>query len=96
LAYEVKLEKNVKKYLKKLKNRELKEKFLDVIFDELAVDPYIGEQKHGDLKGYWSYGFTYAKTAYRIGYTIRENKILPILIAGSHENFYKEFKRIIK
>ncbi|EMF0102865.1 type II toxin-antitoxin system RelE/ParE family toxin, partial [Enterococcus hirae] len=27
------------------------------MYDEIAVDPYKGEQKTGDLSGIWSNGF---------------------------------------
>ncbi|HBL2577975.1 type II toxin-antitoxin system RelE/ParE family toxin, partial [Enterococcus faecium] len=51
MAYEIVPSKHVIKYLKKLKEKPLKEKFLNLIYDEIAIDPYKGEQKTGDLSG---------------------------------------------
>ncbi|HDT7958681.1 TPA: type II toxin-antitoxin system RelE/ParE family toxin, partial [Enterococcus faecium] len=33
---------------------------ISLIYDEIAIDPYKGEQKTGDLSGIWSSGFKYA------------------------------------
>ncbi|WP_317913404.1 type II toxin-antitoxin system RelE/ParE family toxin [Carnobacterium maltaromaticum] len=77
------------KYLKKIKDRKLKEKFVSIIYDEIANDPFTGEQKTGDLKGFWTMGFT----TYRVAYMIIEDAVIPILLVGTHENFYEELKR---
>ncbi|EPI05661.1 addiction module toxin, RelE/StbE family [Enterococcus faecalis 13-SD-W-01] len=96
MAYEIVPSKHVIKYLKKLKEKPLKEKFLNIIYDEIAIDPYTGVQKIGDLSGIWSKGFNHAGTTYRIAYEIEENKIIPILLCGTHENFYGQLKRLLK
>ena len=95
LAYEIVPSKHVIKYLKKLKEKPLKEKFLNLIYDEIAIDPYKGEQKTGDLSGIWSSGFKYAGTTYRVAYEIIENKVIPVLLCGTHENFYEQLKKLI-
>ena len=53
MAYEILPSKHVIKYLKKLKEKTLKEQFLTIIYDEIAVRPHSGEQKTGDLSGIW-------------------------------------------
>lgn len=45
MAYEVIPSRQVVNYLKKLKEKPLKQKFLHVIYDEIAVEPYSGDQK---------------------------------------------------
>lgn len=95
MAYEIVPSKHVIKYLKKLKEKPLKEKFLNLIYDEIAVDPYKGEQKTGDLSGIWSNGFRYTGTIYRVAYEIMENKVIPVLLCETHENFYEQLKKII-
>ncbi|GMC02501.1 addiction module toxin RelE [Enterococcus thailandicus] len=95
MDYEVVPSKHVLKYLKKLKEKPLKEKFLNTIYDEIAIDPYQGEQKTGDLSGIWSMGFKHAGVTYRIAYEISEDKIIPLLLCGSHENFYQQLKKIL-
>jgi len=47
LAYEgIPSRQVVVNYLKKLKEKPLKQKFLHVIYDEIAVEPYSGDQKN--------------------------------------------------
>ncbi|AUB54489.1 type II toxin-antitoxin system RelE/ParE family toxin [Enterococcus mundtii] len=94
MGYEIVPSKHVIKYLKKIKEKPLKEKFLNMIYDEIAVDPYSGSQKTGDLAGIWSKGFNYAETTYRIAYEIQENMVIPVLLCGTHENFYEQSKNI--
>ncbi|HAQ5488114.1 TPA: type II toxin-antitoxin system RelE/ParE family toxin [Enterococcus faecium] len=71
MAYEILPSKHVIKYLKKLKEKTLKEQFLTIIYDEIAVRPHSGEQKTGDLSGIWAIGFKYAGTTYRVAYEIK-------------------------
>ncbi|HAQ4699655.1 TPA: type II toxin-antitoxin system RelE/ParE family toxin, partial [Enterococcus faecium] len=47
------------------------------------------EQKTGGLSGNWSNGFKYAVTVYRVAYEIQENKVIPVLLYGTHNNFYE-------
>lgn len=94
MAYEIIPSKHVVKYLKKLKEKPLKEKFLTVIYDEIAVNPHTGEQKTGNLSGIWAKGFKYAGTTYRVAYEIKDNAVVPVLLCGTHENFYEQLKKI--
>lgn len=87
---------HTKKYLKKLKEKPLRKKFINAIYDEIAKDPYAFDSKTGDLLGYYTYSFTYKGIHYRIAYRIDDEKVLIVVpLAGSHENFYKLLKRII-
>lgn len=94
MAYEILPSKHVVKYLKKLKEKPLKEHFLTLIYDEIAVHPHSGEQKIGDLSGIWAMGFKYAGTTYRVAYEIKDNTVIPVLLCGTHENFYEQLKKI--
>lgn len=94
MAYEIIPSKHVIKYLKKLKEKSLKEKFLTVIYDEIATNPHSGDQKTGDLSGIWSMGFKHAGTTYRVAYEIKDNTVIPVLLCGTHENFYEQLKKI--
>lgn len=97
LVYSIEPSKRVIKYLKKLKNRQLKEKFTDAIYKTIVNDPYVGNEKRGDLKSYYTYGFKYDRVDYyRIAYTINDdNEIVIVVLAGAHEKFYEELKRTI-
>ena len=91
------------KYLKKLKDKKLKKLYQDAI-DLILENPFIAEEKMGDLKGIRSYDIYYAKTNYELAYTIEfvqvkgqdEPEMIVVIMAGSRENFYDELKRYVK
>lgn len=95
MAYKVQLSKRVIKYLKKIKIKKLKQLFLDTIYDKLSNNPYLGNGKTGDLQNYYAVGFRYNKVTYRIAYVIEDDQLIIIILAGTHEGFYRELKRII-
>ncbi|WEV52114.1 type II toxin-antitoxin system mRNA interferase toxin, RelE/StbE family (plasmid) [Lactobacillus sp. ESL0731] len=96
MAYRIKLSARTVKVLKKIKDRQLKQKIVDKIYDEIAVDPYIGSAKKGDLAGIYAIGFNHAKASYRIAYKIEQDEVVVIiLLVGTHENFYQKLKKLI-
>lgn len=48
--YEIRYSKPAERYLKKIKDKKLLSAFKGAI-DKLKLDPYIGTQKVGDLRG---------------------------------------------
>lgn len=87
-----------KKYFKKLKEKQLKQKFLDKIND-IRLNPYIGELKSGDLAGIYCCDITYKGRNYELAYRLEENQrgeIVVVIMAGTRETFYQELKRYIK
>ena len=60
-----------KKFLKKIKDKNLKEKFKEAI-DEIRTDYSAGSKKVGDLAGIHGYDIYYNKINYEIAYTIDE------------------------
>ena len=87
-----------KNFLKKLKDKNLKELFKDAI-EKIAENPEVGQVKTGDLSGIYAYGFNYQKISYRIAYKIEVNDdgtLTIIIMAGIHENFYKKLKEYLK
>lgn len=82
------------KYLKKVKDKKLKSLFKDAI-DEIIADPMVGDAKVGDLEGISTYAFRYNKTDYRVAYTVEyvNDETVVVILAGTHENFYKELKK---
>ena len=57
------------RYLKKLKEKSLKDKFQAAI-DQILKDPYWGEPKTGDLSGIYCCDIFHNKTNYELAYTI--------------------------
>jgi len=95
--YEVSYSKAAERYLKKIKNKQLLSAFKAAI-DKLKIDPYIGTQKVGDLRGIYSYDVKYIGTSYELAYCIYEEngQLIVVLLAGTRENFYDELKRMLK
>ena len=81
------------KYLKKIKDRELKRKFKRKV-DEILEDPSIGELKHGDLAGVRCCDIYHQKTNYELAYhvTYVDDDVVVVIMAGTRENFYDALK----
>nr|WP_112182114.1 type II toxin-antitoxin system RelE/ParE family toxin [Paraliobacillus zengyii] len=88
-----------KKFIKKMKDKPLKEKFKSA-FKEIQLDPfYVGEPKKGDLAGVYGYDIKHNGTSYEVAYAIEEDEngnVVLVILAGTREQFYEELKRYIK
>jgi mRNA-degrading endonuclease RelE of RelBE toxin-antitoxin system len=84
------------RFLKKLKDKQLKALFQEAI-DKILKDPTIGDPKTGDLSGIYGYDIYYNKTNYELAYRIElvEDTIIVVIMAGTRENFYEALKRYI-
>lgn len=86
------------KYFKKLKEKNLKQKYKNAL-EEIRKNPYIGEEKYGDLAGIYGYDIYYNKTNYEIAYRIydlpNDEKVI-VIMAGTRENFWDTLKRYMK
>ena len=60
----------------------------------VAPDPVAGEAKVGDLVGIRVYKFRLSNQLYLLAYRILDAESLKLLTLGSHENFYRDLKRI--
>ena len=91
------------KFLKKIKDRILRQLFQEAI-DKILDDPFVAEEKTGDLKGIRSFDIYYSRINYELAYTIdyvliegkEEPGMIVIILAGTRENFYQELKRYWK
>lgn len=65
----------------------------DAVF-AVVDNPDIGEKKKGDLSDLWVHKFRSQGQLWLLGYTRDDGVQLIYLEAvGSHENFYRDFKR---
>lgn len=94
---EVRFLKPAEKYLKKLKDKQLKQLYKKAI-DDICKDYTVGKLKTGDLSGIYGYDIYYNKTNYELAYTVeyKDNEIIIVIMAGTRENFYDELKRYMK
>ena len=87
-----------KRYLKKLKDKRLRQLF-DEAIEVIREDPTAGQVKTGDLAGVYVYDVHYNKTEYRVAYMVDykpDGSLSIIVMIGVHENFYEELKRYVK
>lgn len=85
-----------KKRMKKLPAQQKIE--LDNAVKTIVKNPYIGDLKKGDLSFLRVYKFQINKQLMLLGYHYKKNeknqRILTLLQLGSHENFYRDVKRV--
>ena len=88
------------KYFKKLKDKQLKTLFQNMV-DKISADPLIGVEKKGDLSGIRCCDIYYNRTNYELGYTLEyvmdditgDITTVIVIMAGTRENFYEQLKR---
>ena len=74
----------------------LKEKLNEVEY-QIALDPLIGEEKTGALKGVRVYKFKVFDQENLLAYQVNKDKKEVIFVAiGGHENFYRDLKRYLE
>jgi mRNA interferase RelE/StbE len=78
--------------VKKLHRKQKAE--LDEAVKAVVGDTEIGEAKVGDLIGIRVYKFHMANQLCLIAYRVIDESIIKLLMIGSHENFYRELKRL--
>lgn len=87
----------VKKFIKKTKNKHIKQCLVKAIFHSIPTHPKDGSLKHGDLRGIWTWKVIIPHQQFRIAYVIDKNKwIIPILMAGPRENFYNKLRNYLR
>ncbi len=67
---------------------------LDAALRAISADPVAGEAKVGDLVGIRVYKFRLSNQMYLLAYRILDAESLKLLTLGSHENLYRDLKRI--
>jgi mRNA interferase RelE/StbE len=93
-VYPIALLPPAERYFKKIKEKGLKDVFLDTI-NRIRQDPYSGIAKKGDLAGIYSYDVYYKGINYEIAYRIVvnvDNSVVVVIMAGTRENFYEQLK----
>ena len=72
-------------------------KKLNEVEDKIAIDPLLGEEKTGDLKGIRVYKFKLFDQEILLAYEVDKHRNRVVFVAvGGHENFYRDLKRYSK
>jgi mRNA interferase RelE/StbE len=66
---------------------------LDDAVRAIANQPKVGESKIGDLAGVQVYKFRMGKRLCLLAYRVLDGNTLKLLMVGSHENVYRDFKQ---
>lgn len=70
---------------------------LDEAVRAIVKAPNIGDSKIGDLTGVTVYKYKDSDKQYLLAYRYDdESKTITLLALGSHENFYRDLKRVVK
>jgi len=81
---------------KKLHPRD--KKVVDQAVRDVADNSSLGEEKRGDLAGYFVYKFKLNNQETLLAYALRPDKFKPtsvvLMAVGPHENFYAQLKRV--
>lgn len=81
--------------VKKLHSKD--KKVLDGAVMAVATDPFIGEEKRGDLAGVFVHKFKLNKQETPLAYQMKPDRKKPneivLLSVGPHENFYAQLER---
>ena len=82
-----------KKAVKKLHKNQKAD--LDEAIKEVMIDPLLGEQKKGDLAFLRVHKFSMVNQLTLLGYSYEDGTVtLELMALGSHENFYRDIKKI--
>lgn len=84
-----------KQAVKKFTPKQKKE--LDEAVKIVMNNPYVGDQKKGDLNFLWVYKFHMNNQLTLLGYSYEDEIVtLNLLAVGSHENFYRDIKNALR
>lgn len=92
--YNYKISPRAEKFIKKIKDKDLKDKYQAAII-EIRKNPTIGELKKGNLAGIRGWDIYHHGVNYELAYVIEEIDGLTVIIilAGTRENFYEDLKK---
>jgi mRNA-degrading endonuclease RelE of RelBE toxin-antitoxin system len=92
-VYEIKAHSAIKKDLRRL-DKAVRAKIQEEHLPKIQVNPFIANPLLHDLKGLWSYRFSYRGVQYRIIYEIhQEQKLVVLIMITSREKAYEKLRR---
>ena len=76
MKYEIRFSRQAEKDIHKL-TPKLKKKLMEILRNQIAIDPYAGKALVGDLKGYYSVRLSYQD---RIVYSIGDERLIVFVV----------------
>lgn len=96
MALDIQVTTSFARAAKKLHTRD--KKVVDQAVRDVSDSPSIGEEKRGDLVGYFVYKFKLNNQETLLAYALQPDKFKPtsvvLMAVGPHENFYTQLKRV--
>jgi mRNA interferase RelE/StbE len=99
MALDIQVTTSFARAVKKLHARD--KKVVDQTVRDVTASPSstnLGEEKRGDLAGYFVYKFKLNNQETLLAYALRPDKFKPtsivLMAVGPHENFYTQLKRV--
>ena len=81
---------------RKVKKISAQEKgILDKEIRKIADNPFVGDEKKGDLRGIFIHKFKMKTAEYLLAYRVT-SKDLELIMLGPHENYYRDLKNYLK
>lgn len=84
---EIKSKNSYLRAIKKLHKNEID--FIDSIIEQIRLNPNIGIEKKGNLKGIFVYKLRFNNQLKLLAYSFNEKELI-LIDYGSHENFYRD------
>jgi len=79
--------------VKKFSQQE--KRILDEEIKRIIENPFVGEEKKGDLRGVYIHKFKIKTIQYLLSYRMI-NDGLELIMIGPHENYYRDLKSYLK
>jgi mRNA interferase RelE/StbE len=81
------------KRIKRIHQQE--KKIVDQTIRNIADNPFVGEEKKGDLRGIFIRKFKIKTADYLLAYRM-VGEDLELIMIGTHENYYRDLKKQLK
>lgn len=75
--------------------RKQEKRILDNQIRKILIDPTIGQEKKGDLRGVFVHKFKIHATQYLLSYRFAGDN-LDLIMIGPHENYYRDLSSYLK
>ena len=76
--------------------RKEEKSVLDRQVRKIAKEPFVGQERRGELRGVFVHKFKIHATQYLLSYRMAGSSTLELIMIGSHENYYRDVTTYLK